>query len=235
MISNLDKLINQDIRKNLEKKLSIKNIIEFSKDENLQNEMNHLILNYRDILLQSQIIKDKNDIIDEINNFNFHNFKRTNLFFQFLKDLVPNVLKFNYQSVIQLKINVSRETGIIKKWKNSILVVTYQGHILFFEEIPQKTAKDGEKEKDECDIIVKDELSEGILANKLVQMYLKTNYNMLVSGKKDNKFLFQIWSNYNGNKKSKQLNVDAIEQENLTKIMNVLNDNNDMNLTQINQ
>ena len=37
------------------------------------------------------------------------------------------------------------------------------------------------------------------------------------------------------NKKYKQLNVDAITQENLTQIINVLNDNNDMNLTQINK
>ena len=42
MINNLDKLIEQDIRKKIEKKLSIKNIIEFSKDSNLRNEMNHL-------------------------------------------------------------------------------------------------------------------------------------------------------------------------------------------------
>jgi len=57
MINNLDKLIEQDIRKKIEKKLSIKNIIEFSKDSNLRNDMNHLLLNYRDILIQSQIFK----------------------------------------------------------------------------------------------------------------------------------------------------------------------------------
>ena len=264
MISNLDKLIGQDIRKNLEKKLSIKNIIEFSKDTNLRNEMNHLLLNYRDILIQSQILKEKNDIIDEITNFNLHNFKRTQQFFSFLQDLVPKIIKFNYEDVIQLKLTVKRDAGIIKKWKNTILTVTYQGHILFLEEttpsgtekIKESTIKDEnekdkdkegnenkinekeEKEKEEemnNDIIVKDELSEGILPSKLLYMYLKTSYGIFGIGKKDDKFLFQIWSYYNGNKKYKQLTVDAVTQENLTQIINVLNDNNDMNLTPINQ
>ena len=260
MITNLDKLIEQDIRKNIEKKLSIKNIIEFSKDTNLRNEMNHLLLNYRDILIQSQILRDKNNIIDEITNFNLHNFKRTKNFFLFLQDLVPKILKFNYENVIQLKIIVKRDAGIIKKWKNTILTVTYQGHILFLEEstpstnvekLKESEVKEKEKEKENekenenenkinikeinNDIIVKDELSEGILPNKLLYMYLKTSYGIFGTGKKDDKYLFQIWSYYNGNKKYKQLNVDAITQENLTQIINVLNDNNDMNLTQINK
>ena len=260
MITNLDKLIEQDIRKNLEKKLCIKNIIEFSKDTNLRNEMNHLLLNYRDILMQSQILKEKNNIIDEITNFNLHNFKRTKNFFLFLQDLVPKILKFNFENVIQLKTVVKRDAGIIKKWKNTILLVTYQGHILFIEEttpsgniekLKESTAKEKKenekenenentinvKEEEEInnDIIVKNELSEGIIPSKLLYMYLKTSYGIFGTGKKDEKYLFQIWSYYNGNKKYKQLNVDAITQENLTQIINVLNDNNDMNLTQINK
>ena len=262
MISNLDQLIDQDIRKNLEKKLSIKNIIEFSNETNLRNEMNHLLLNYRDILIQSQLLKEKNKIIDEITNFNLHNFKQTQQFFSFLQDLVPKIRKFNYQNVIQLKLIVKRDAGLIKKWKNTLLTVTYQGHILFLEEPPQtnntdqlkeSTAKENnekgkedknenqnkinnpEEEKVNNDFIIKDELSEGILPNKLLYMYLKTSYGIFGTGKKDDKYLFQIWSYYNGNKKYKQLNLDAITQENLTQIINVLNDNNDMNLTQINQ
>ena len=265
MISNLDKLIEQDIRKNLEKKLSIKNIIEFSKDPNLRNEMNHLLLNYRDILIQSRIIKDKKNIIDEITNFNLHNFKKTKSFFEFLQNLVPNLLKFNYKDFIQLKIGVKRDAGIFQKWRNTILIVTYQGHILLLDEdkvqpVPSEnneTEKKEEKDKDNVKgkdkknenenkinvaeekissgIAVKDELSEGILPNKLIYMYLKTSYGIFGTGKKDDKYLFQIWSYYVGDKKNKLLSVDATSQENLTKIINVLNDNNDMNLTKIAQ
>ena len=258
MISNLDKLIGQDIRKNIEKKLSIKNIIEFSKDSKLRNEMNHLLLNYRDILIQSQLLKDKNNIIDEITNFNLHNFKQTRHFFSFLTDLVPKTRKFNFENAIQLKLIIKRDAGLIKKWRNTLLIVTYQGHILLLEEtlpvgntekIKESVNKEeNEKEKENEnkinikqeekineDIIVKDELSEGIIPNKLLYMYLKTSYGIFGMGKKDDKYLFQIWSYYYGNKKYKQLNLDAITQENLTQIINVLNDNNDMNLTQINQ
>lgn len=273
MISNLDKLMEQDIRKNLEKKLSIKNIIEFSKDPKLRNEMNHLLLNYRDILIQSRIIKDKNDIIDEITNFNLLNFKKTKSFFEFLQNLVPQLLKFNYRDFIQLKIGVKRDAGIFQKWRNTLLTVTYQGHILLLDEdkaqpVPAKSngtekkkENDNDKNKDkDKDIIndkdknnenenkinvteekvssgiaVKDELSEGILPNKLIYMYLKTSYGIFGTGKKDDKYLFQIWSYYVGDKKYKQLSVDATSQENLTQIINVLNDNNDMNLTKIAQ
>ena len=265
MISNLDKLIEQDIRKNLEKKLSIKNIIEFSKDPNLRNEMNHLLLNYRDILIQSRIIKDKKNIIDEITNFNLHNFKKTKSFFEFLQNLVPQLLKFNYRDFIQLKIGVKRDAGIFQKWRNTILTVTYQGHILLLDEdkaqpIPTKSNETEKKEENEKDnikekdkknenenkinvaeekissgIAVKDELSEGILPNKLIYMYLKTSYGIFGTGKKDEKYLFQIWSYYVGDKKNKLLSVDATSQENLTQIINVLNDNNDMNLSKIPQ
>ena len=251
-ISNLESLIQQDIRKNIEKKFSIKNIIEFSKDPNLRNEMNHLLLNYRDILLQCKIVKDKNNIIDEITNFNLQSFKSTKYFFSFLKDLVPPILKFNFQNVIQLKLTVKRDPGILQKWRNTLLVVTHQGHILFLEESSLKNPSDKSNESEIkveneskinekkkklkiTDYIIKDELTEGILPNKLVYMYLKTSYGIMGNGKKDDKFLFQIWSYFTGNKKGKQLTVDALTQENLTKIINILNDNNDVNLTQINK
>jgi len=251
-ISNLERLIQQDIRKNIEKKFSIKNIIEFSKDPNLRNEMNHLLLNYRDILLQCKIVKDKNNIIDEITNFNLQSFKSTKSFFSFLKGLVPPILKFNFQNVIQLKLTVKRDPGILQKWRNTLLVVTHQGHILFLEESTLKNPSEKPNESEIkveneskinekktklkiADYIIKDELSEGILPNKLVYMYLKTSYGIMGNGKKEDKYLFQIWSYYAGNKKGKQLTVDALTQENLTKIINILNDNNDVNLTQINK
>ena len=260
MINNLDKLIEQDIRKKIEKKLSIKNIIEFSKDSNLRNEMNHLLLNYRDILIQSQILKEKNKIIEEITNFNLLNFKSTKFFFAFLSDLVPEIRKFNYDNFIQLKIIVKRDAGLFKKWRNTILIVTFQGHILFLEEssnllnneklkestnnnsqIQKSTNKENEikeepnnvENKNNKDIIVIDELSNGIIPNKLIYIYLKTSYGILIPEKKDDKYLFQLWTYYNGNKKSKELYFDAMNQETLTQVINILNDNNDVNITQI--
>ena len=261
MINNLNQLIEQDIRKKIEKKLSIKNIIEFSKEPKLRNEMNHLLLNYRDILIQSQILIEKNQIIEEITNFNLLNFKSTKYFFSFLLDLVPQIRKFNYEKFIQLKLYIKRDAGLFKKWRNTILLVTYQGHILFLDEssnisnnerikeftnnsiqvkenegkekITKEESKDTEKNEQNNEIIVKDEFNDGIVPNKLIHIFLKTSYGILIKEKKDDKFLFQLWSYLNGNKKSKEVDFDALNQENLTKIINILNDNNDVNLTQI--
>ena len=80
--------------------------------------MNHLLLNYRDILIQSQIMKEKKQIIEEITNFNLLNFKSTQYFFSFLIDLVPQIRKFNYDNQIQLKLQIKRDAGLFKKWRN---------------------------------------------------------------------------------------------------------------------
>ena len=113
-----------------------------------------MLLNYRDILIQSRIVKDKNNIINEITNFNLHNFKKTKSFFDFLQNLVPQLLKFNYKDFIQLKIGVKRDAGIFQKWRNTILIVTYQGHILLLDEDKTQPvpSKSNEAEKKESNI-----------------------------------------------------------------------------------
>ena len=82
MINDLEKLIGQDIRKNIEKKFCIKNIIEHYQDEALRNEINHLLLKYQDILGQYKILKG--DEINNISHFNIKHFKSTEIFFKFL-------------------------------------------------------------------------------------------------------------------------------------------------------
>ena len=87
MVTDLEKLLTQDIRKNIEKKFSIKNIIEHYHDEALRNEINHLLLKYQDILAQFKILK--NEEINDIAKFNLNYYKTTNIFFIFLKSLLP--------------------------------------------------------------------------------------------------------------------------------------------------
>ena len=265
MVSNLEKLINQNIRKSIEKKFCIKNIIAFSKNEKLINEMNHILLDYRDLLQQNgiNIVKNKENIIDQITNFNLQNFKSTKSFFEFLQNLVPKILKFDFKDYIQLKINIKRDTGIIKRWKKGPMVVTQQGHIIFLDEtgnVDKKTEKKTEEKKEEKndgnnkinineneknvkiekidkkEYIVKDELSDGIVPNKIVYMYLKTCYGIYIFEKKDDKkFIFQIWTDALNDKKIRHLTIDACSQEALNQVINVLNDNNQMNLTETNK
>ncbi len=132
MLSDLEKLIVQDIRKNIEKKFCLKNIIEYYSDEALRNDLNHLLLKYQDILAQHNILK-----IEPTNNlslFNIINFKSSDIFFNFLLSLIPNKYQVKYDDVIQFKTDVKRDCGLFKGWKECHLVISYQGHILFFDE-----------------------------------------------------------------------------------------------------
>ena len=143
MINDLEKLIGQDIRKNIEKKFCIKNIIEHYRDEALRNDINHLLLKYQDILVQCNILKTEE--IHNISLFNLKNFKSTEIFFKFLYSLIPPKFQVNYDDVIQFKTNVKRSGGLFKGWKDSNLVISYQGHILFFDE--EDTAKNNKNKE----------------------------------------------------------------------------------------
>jgi len=132
MINDLEKLLSQDIRKNIEKKFCIKNIIEHYQDEALRNEINHLLLKYQETLEQHKIIE--NDEIKNISHFNLKYFKSTEIFFNFLLSLIPPKFQVNYDDVIQFKTDVKRDNGIFKGWKECHMIISYQGHILFFDE-----------------------------------------------------------------------------------------------------
>ena len=112
----------QDIRKNIEKKFSIKNIIEHYHDEALRNEINHLLLKYQDILAQFKILK--NEEINDIAKFNLNYYKTTNIFFMFLKSLLPPLFQYNYEEGIQFKSKVKRDCGLFKGWKECHLVIS---------------------------------------------------------------------------------------------------------------
>jgi len=132
MINDLEKLLSQDIRKNIEKKFCIKNIIEHYQDEALRNEINHLLLKYQETLEQHKIIE--NEEIKNISHFNLKYFKSTEIFFNFLLSLIPPKFQVNYDDVIQFKTDVKRDNGIFKGWKECHMIISYQGHILFFDE-----------------------------------------------------------------------------------------------------
>ena len=160
MINDLEKLISQDIRKNIEKKFCIKNIIEHYQDEALRNEINHLLLKYQEILEQHKIIE--NEKINNISHFNLKYFKSTEIFFNFLLSLIPAKFKVNYDEVIQFKTDVRRDNGLFKGWKECHMIISYQGHILFFDE-----EKDQKRKSSGADFSVSENNKNiGIIDNK---------------------------------------------------------------------
>ena len=258
--TNLENLLTQDIRKNIEKKFRLKNIINYCQDEKLKNEVNHLLLNLQDTLSQSQLVS--NDIIDNISNFNLNKFKSTKSFFEFLQFLIPPKIKLNYDDLIQFKTKLKRDCGLFKGWKKCHLVISYQGHILFFDEEILKNAgqlgnniyfdkenfyatdrnlginnnqteilkgtKFDTKEIKNEEVEINDELSYGIIPQKLVGIYYKSNYGIKKIAKKGQKYLFEIWEKDKDieEKKNKILVFDALDKVNLDNIFVELTDNN---------
>ena len=248
-IENLLKL--DDIRKYIEEKFSFNNIIEKNKNEKLFNDINHFLLNYRDLLLQNNYVK--NDDIEEVINFNLINYNSSTNFIQFLLKLIPQKFLFKYKDIIELKINAKRNSGLIKGWKNCLIVITYQGHILIFDkdvgditQIPGKVRTDsgtlsGNKKMTRKEIInsiiVEDEkkvekkineyedLYEAIKNNKLVGNYWRSNFGMVKLNNKDNKKLVAIYEDYMGFRQYKYMTLDILTEENLNILINTLNKN----------
>jgi hypothetical protein len=250
IINELEKLLNQNIRKNIEKRFGIKNIIEHYHDEKIRNEINHLLLQFQEILSKYKIID--NDIINDLSKFNLQYLKSTEIFFQFIKGLIPPKYQYHYEDGIQFKTGVKRFCGIFKGWKECQLVISYQGHILFFDE-ENNNKKDNkitedinltqraqtvimDKVKTRLDELNnfqiinnyknKDEAKYGIVPDNLSIIYNKNNYGIRKKNEKQGKFLFEIWEKSLGNKKNKINIIDALLAKNLENILLELTETN---------
>ena len=252
MLNDLEKLLNQNIRKNIEKKFGIKNIIEHYHDEKLRNEINHLLLQFHDILSKYKIINNEN--INDLSKFDLQYFKSTEIFFEFIKGLIPPEYQLNYEDGIQFKTGVKRFCGLFKGWKECQLVISYQGHILFFDEdnnnkniinnkediessqrahtviIDKVNANIGLDELNNSPINInyknKDETKYGIIPQNLSLKYFKSNYGIRKKNQKQGKFLFEIWEKNLGNKKNKVNVIDALYAKNLENILLELTETN---------
>ena len=252
MLNDLEKLLNQNIRKNIEKKFGIKNIIEHYHDEKLRNEINHLLLQFHDILSKYKIINNEN--INDLSKFDLQYFKNTEIFFEFIKGLIPPEYQLNYEDGIQFKTGVKRFCGLFKGWKECQLVISYQGHILFFDEdnnnkniinnkediessqrahtviIDKVNANIGLDELNNSPINInyknKDEAKYGIIPQNLSLKYFKSNYGIRKKNQKQGKFLFEIWEKNLGNKKNKVNVIDALYAKNLENILLELTETN---------
>lgn len=233
-ILNLDNLLKvKDIRESIEKKYSFNKIIENSNDEKLFNDLNHFLLNYRDLLLQYTFVK--NDDIEEVINFNLINYNSPSNFVQFLMKLIPSKFLYKFKDIIQLKMNVKRNNnGIIRTWKNSLLVITFQGHIFIFDKeggeigrkeiinsiIEEDESKNNKKEKNE-----NEDLYEVIKNNKLITNYWRNNLGVIRLASKDNQRLIEFYENYMGFRQYRPIIIDALNDNNLNELINVLSNN----------
>jgi hypothetical protein len=230
-ILNLDNLLKiEDIRNNIEKKYSFNSIIENNDNEQLFNDINHFLLNYRDLLLQYDFVKS--DDIEDAIKFNLINYNSSGDFIQFLMRLIPLKFSFKFKDVIELKMNIKRNSGIIKGWRNSLLIITYQGHIFIFDQdgnlskkelinsiIDEKHIEDIKEKNDEED------LYEVIKNNKLIINYWRSNFGMVKLSSKDNQKLVQFYEDYMGFSQYRPIIIDVINDNNLNILINILSNN----------
>ena len=238
-ILNLDNLIKtENIRKTIEKNFSFKKIIENNDNEKLFNEINHFLLNYRDLLLQYNFVK--NVEIEEVINFNLIKYNNVTNFIQFLMKLIPSKITIAFKEVIELKLDVKRNPGILKGWKDCLLIITYQGHIYIFDkEAYTDIAGSQNKKITRKDIInsiieedniknKKEEINENedlylaIKNNKLIANYWRNNFGIAKYLSNDNKKLIQLYEDYMGFRQYRPIIIDVINDNNLNNLINTI-------------
>jgi hypothetical protein len=242
-IINFNNLMkSKNIRKSIEEKFSFNKIIENNEDEKVFNDINHLLLNYRDLLTQYSYVK--NDDIEDVIKFNLINYQSSESFIQFLMNLIPSKFPFEYKDVVELKMDIKRNSGIIKGWRNSLLVITYQGHILIFDKDGDAMGKNdissniqNDKKISRSQIInsiigevdskkeaknKNEDLYEAIKNNKFITNYWINSFGIARLNSKDDKKLVQIHEDYMGFRQYRPIIIDVINENNFNNLVNTV-------------
>ena len=242
-IINFNNLMkSKNIRKSIEEKFSFNKIIENNEDEKVFNDINHLLLNYRDLLTQYSYVK--NDDIEDVIKFNLINYQSSESFTQFLMNLIPSKFPFEYKDVVELKMDIKRNSGIIKGWRNSLLVITYQGHILIFDKDGDAMGKNdisssiqNDKKISRSQIInsiigevdskkeaknKNEDLYEAIKNNKFITNYWINSFGIARLNSKDDKKLVQIHEDYMGFRQYRPIIIDVINENNFNNLVNTV-------------
>ena len=252
LIISLNSILNSDnIRKKIEKRFQFNNVIVNFIENKLVNDINHSLLNYRELLLQYNYIKSEE--IDDIINFNLIKYKSSENFIQFLMRLIPDKFQMKFEELIELQMNIKRNTNIFNIQKNCLLIITFQGHIYLFDQdktIEKKNKKKeditnsnkkmtrkeiinsiiSEEEKKGEEIKIKDktdnnELYEAIINNKLTNGYIRSKFGMSKAVNSPGKFLMCLYEKYLNFKQYNIVLVDLLNENNMNNLINVISKN----------
>ena len=190
---DVDKFMEGSTQVAINEKLSAFNLLEKNVPFNTSNEFNDLLSFFQKILIKYFDFIDNNEINND-DSFKVEKYSSLNQLIEFLSSLIPKKININYNDLIVYSKNCKRSAGMFKGFKNSFIVVTIQGHVLIFDE---------EKEK-----------NEDIIANKLFLVYNKSKVAMRQRKSKKSNFIIGIWE-VNNKKKSKNLIIDTLSEENL--------------------
>lgn len=250
LLINLDNIMkSSNIRKNIDKRFEFDKVIEHCMNFKIINEINHSLLNYRDNLIKYNYVK--NDEIEEIINFNLIKYNSSENFIQFLMRLIPEKFMIKFNEMIELQLDIKKNSGIIKGYTNSLLIITYQGHIFLFDK-SKKLEKNKKEEKESNNnkkmsrkeiinsIMLEDnkkveintneksdnnDLYEFIANDKLTDVYIRKNFGMAKLASNPNKKLMQFYENLFDFRQYKPIIVDLLSDDNMNKLINIISAN----------
>ena len=252
LIISLNSILNSNnIRKKIEKRFEFNNVIVNFIENKIINDINHSLLNYRELLLQYNYIKSEE--IDDIINFNLIKYKSSENFIQFLMRLIPEKFLMKFEELIELQMSIKRNTNIFKGQKNCLLIITYQGHIILFDQdkiIEKKNKKKEENpntnkkmtrkeiinsiiiEEDKKNVEIKkkeksddNELYEAIINNKLIHCYIRSKFGMSKIVNSPGKFLMYLYEKSMDFKQYNIVLVDLLNENNMNNLINVISKN----------
>ena len=250
LILNLDNIIKlNNIRKIVEKRFRFNKVIENCINDKTINDINHFLLNYRDNLIQYNFVKSEE--IDEIINFNLIKYNTSDDFIQFLMRLIPKNFIFKFNELIEIQMDIKKNSGLLKGYTNSLLIITYQGHILIFDK-EKKIEKNKQEEqefnsikrksrKEIIDSILDEddkkeqiknnektdnsEVYEAISNNKITDLYIRKNFGLSKLASSPNKKLMQFYENILNYRQYKIIVVDLLSEDNMNKLINIISKN----------
>ncbi len=192
---NLSIELNENIDFDFEKHSSINNIIKNNK------ELNFLIKKFQNNLIQNNYMNNK--LIYEDSNFNIKNYETLNDFITFMLKLTPKKFSIEYNDLIEFKAPCLRDAGVFKGWRNCFIIITIQKHVIIFDE--ERDIKD-----DQIDM------------NKLFVIYNQNSIFVEKKTLKKSKFIISISEMNLKEKKSKYMQIDAIDEDNRNNIINAI-------------
>ena len=192
---NLSIELNENIDFDFEKHSSINNIIKNNK------ELNFLIKKFQNNLIQNNYMNNK--LIYEDSNFNIKNYETLNDFIPFMLKLTPKKFSIEYNDLIEFKAPCLRDAGVFKGWRNCFIIITIQKHVIIFDE--ERDIKD-----DQIDM------------NKLFVIYNQNSIFVEKKTLKKSKFIISISEMNLKEKKSKYMQIDAIDEDNRNNIINAI-------------
>ena len=194
---NYDKFINNCSKETVDLKLSVKQLLGNKNNEHLLKEFNELFIQLQENLLNNNLSNDK--MVEDRNNFNAEKYNSLEEYINFLLQIIPKKIEINYKDLIKFQLNIKRSAGVFKGFKNATIIVTYQGHIIIF---------DNENNK-----------NEELMKNKIIFIYNKSKVSIRKRQSKKSNFYLSIWENTNNKKKIKNLILDTLNEEYLNEII----------------